>query len=132
MFPDLVARLVIGVVSGLVSRAVDTAHQTPPQAPLPPIAQQVKEGAVAEVAKQEVEQNVDLQPKPWYRSRTLWGAAVAIIAPMITLATGLTVTSQDQILVTDVIMSLAGVVGGVVAIVGRVRATRSISVGRSS
>ena len=63
--------------------------------------------------------------KPWYLSRTIWASLVTILAAAAGLV-GLSVESVDQGLLTDSILQLVTAVSGLVAIVGRLRATSAI------
>jgi hypothetical protein len=64
--------------------------------------------------------------KQWYQSRTIWGAAVAIAASL-AHAGGVNVSAGDQMQAADALVSLAGTVGGLVAIWGRVRASAKVA-----
>ncbi|TPW32767.1 hypothetical protein [Pararhizobium mangrovi] len=59
--------------------------------------------------------------KPWYLSRTLWGAAIAVAACLAGLA-GIDVSAADQSTIVNQILQIAGAGGGLVAVVGRVAA----------
>lgn len=63
-----------------------------------------------------------LDGKPWYASKTIWGGIIAAAAPFIGLALHFQI---DPDLAQAVAAALASV-GGVVAIVGRVKATGPI------
>lgn len=132
MFLNLIAQILVQSVSSIATRAVEQAHFTPQGQPLPPVAAQVQQGAVVDVAMSQIQQDPALQPKEWYRSRTLWGAVVAIVAPLIQLASGYAIDDGQQQMVVDVIMAVAAAVGGVLAFYGRVKATRSIAIGRGT
>lgn len=60
--------------------------------------------------------------KPWWQSRTMWGGVVAAGAG-IAGALGYYV---DVAVTTELATSVAGIVGGLLAIVGRISATRPI------
>jgi hypothetical protein len=65
--------------------------------------------------------------KPWYLSKTIWGAVVAALSIGLGLWRHLTMSPQDQASLVDVIVGIAGSMGSVVAIYGRVTATTSIN-----
>lgn len=132
MFLDIIVKQVLTTVAPMVITAVTQAHQTPPQQPLPPLPEKVKEGAVVDAIKQEMEQDPKFRPKPWYQSVTLWGGVAALVLPIISIASGgrLNFSADDAADITSVLAGLAGAIGGAVAIIGRVRATRSVGVGR--
>ena len=64
--------------------------------------------------------------KPWYASRTVWGALVAI-ACALTGLWGFEVSPQDQERAVEMIVQGAGAIGGLVALVGRFAARRAIA-----
>lgn len=64
--------------------------------------------------------------KQWYLSKTVWGALVAIAASLIQ-ATGMEFDPATQGQLADNLVSLAGAVGGLVAIYGRLTAESRLS-----
>ena len=58
--------------------------------------------------------------KPWYLSRAILGGAVAILAGILGLS------SADAAELTQLLTDLASVAGGLLAIYGRIKATRAI------
>jgi hypothetical protein len=60
--------------------------------------------------------------KNWYQSKTIWGAIAVIISSISQMAG----VSLDAGQLTEATMSLVSLVGGVVAYVGRVKATHLI------
>ena len=64
--------------------------------------------------------------KTWYQSRTIWGAVIAISASL-AHAGGYNLTVADQGQFADAALSLAGTVGGLVAIWGRMKATAKVA-----
>lgn len=64
--------------------------------------------------------------KPWYLSRTIWAALVALLFPVATFF-GWTTELVDQQSLADTLMQLAAAIAGVVAIFGRMKATSRIS-----
>jgi hypothetical protein len=63
--------------------------------------------------------------KDWYQSKTVWGGLVAIAAALMKAA-GTEISLADQAALIDAAINLAGVVGGILAIYGRLAATASI------
>lgn len=63
--------------------------------------------------------------KAWYRSRTVWGALIAIGASLASAA-GVEVTAGDEAELADLLVAAVGVFGGLVALVGRVSARRRV------
>lgn len=63
--------------------------------------------------------------KTWYQSRTIWGALIAIGASL-AHAGGYSLTAADQGQIADAAVSLAGTMGGLMAIWGRIRATSRV------
>jgi len=59
--------------------------------------------------------------KPWWQSRTLWGAIVTIVSAGLGLA-GLDLGDADREALTGLLTSLGAAAGGVIAIVGRITA----------
>lgn len=64
-----------------------------------------------------------LGSKPWYVSKTVWGSVVAILASVLGLW-DFDMSAADQDRLVDMIVQLIGTAGGVLALVGRFRATR--------
>ncbi|MEP2943576.1 MAG: hypothetical protein ABJ081_07710 [Hyphomicrobiales bacterium] len=63
------------------------------------------------------------ETKPWYFSRTVWGALIAIAAS-IGGAFGIMLGEVDQSALTDAILQMVGAVGAVVALYGRLSANQ--------
>ena len=64
--------------------------------------------------------------KAWYRSRTVWGALIAILASLANGA-GVDVTTGDEAELADLVVAAVGVIGGLVALVGRISARRRVA-----
>lgn len=64
--------------------------------------------------------------KPWYMSRTVWGALVAIAAS-IGGAFGIMISEIEQVEIADTILQIVGAVGGFLALFGRLSAQKTIS-----
>jgi len=63
--------------------------------------------------------------KTWYRSKTIWGALIAILASFAQFL-GLEIGDAQQGEIVDAMMTLAGAVGGLVALYGRLAAQTTI------
>lgn len=63
--------------------------------------------------------------KHWYQSKTIIGAVVTVLALVLT-AFGYGIGAEDQAALVDYAVSLGGVVGGLLAIYGRVKASKEI------
>ncbi len=59
--------------------------------------------------------------KPWWQSKTLWGAIVTIGSAALGLA-GLDLGDADREALVELLTSLGAAVGGLIAIVGRIAA----------
>lgn len=66
------------------------------------------------------------ETKPWYLSRTVWGALIAIAAS-IGGAFGLMLGETDQSTLTDAILQAASAVGALIALFGRLSANQILS-----
>ncbi|MDI7861254.1 hypothetical protein MRS76_04740 [Rhizobiaceae bacterium n13] len=64
--------------------------------------------------------------KTCYRSRSVWGAIVAILAAILQLAGGEFGAAERQEMV-DAAVTIAGAIGGVLALYGRLEATARIA-----
>jgi len=67
--------------------------------------------------------------QPWYLSRGVWGALVSLIAAIAAALSHnkLQILPADQDQIVTLILTVAGAVGGAVALYGRLRATKQIS-----
>lgn len=63
--------------------------------------------------------------KAWYLSRTVWGGLVAVAASLLQAA-GVTIDGTVQGSIADDLVALAGAIGGLVAIYGRIAAERRL------
>lgn len=66
-----------------------------------------------------------LEMKPWYQSKTVWGALIAIAAPLLGRA-GLDVGGAEQAEIAEALTTLAGTLGGLLALYGRLTATKGL------
>jgi len=60
--------------------------------------------------------------KAWYKSKTIWGSIVAILA-LVAGAFGYSVGQEAQ---AEIVSAVIGVVGGLFAIYGRIKAVESV------
>nr|WP_298100717.1 hypothetical protein [uncultured Shinella sp.] len=65
------------------------------------------------------------ETKPWYMSRTVWGALIAITASLANAA-GVEIKAGDEGELADLLVSAAGTIGGLIAIYGRISARRPV------
>ncbi len=63
--------------------------------------------------------------KQWYESKTVWGGLIAILASLLQAA-GIDVDPGTQADLADNAMALAGAIGGLVAIYGRLTAEKKL------
>ena len=64
--------------------------------------------------------------KPWYLSKTIWGALVSVGATLGAMA-GLPVDPSGQAALTEALLQTVSAVAGIVAILGRVGADSRIA-----
>ena len=69
------------------------------------------------------------QTKPWWQSKTIWGALITIIALILSLF-GVQIDEQTkQVLINESVAlatAIAGIVGAVLSIYGRIKAKQRI------
>jgi len=63
--------------------------------------------------------------KTWYRSKTVWGALIAVTASMLQV-TGVDLTPDVQSDLADLAVVFAGIIGGALSIYGRIAADTAI------
>ncbi len=79
-------------------------------------------GMIETSASKELGQTAGDDPvKAWYRSRTVWGALIAVFASVLQ-AFGIDLGTNAQGQIADAAVTLAGVFGGLLALYGRVKA----------
>ena len=66
-----------------------------------------------------------VEEKPWHQSSTIWGALIAVIASLAG-GFGLTIDAGMQGELANSIVQLTGAIGALIAIYGRLNATRVI------
>lgn len=64
--------------------------------------------------------------KQWYRSKTVWGALIAVAASLLQ-ATGIDLAPDVQDDIADLAVAVAGVLGGAWSIYGRISSTTRIA-----
>ena len=67
-----------------------------------------------------------VEEKIWYKSRTIWGALIAVMASILG-GFGFPIDDASQKELTEAAIQLIGALGAVVAIYGRLSATEVIS-----
>lgn len=67
-----------------------------------------------------------LENKPWYQSKTIWGALIAMAAPLARYV-GLDLPLAEQAELADLMTVLAGTFGALLALYGRLTATKGVS-----
>jgi len=65
------------------------------------------------------------ESKKWWESKTVWGGIIAVLSA-IAGAFGYTVSPDMQAELATNITAIGGAVGGVLAVYGRVKATKSV------
>lgn len=63
--------------------------------------------------------------KPWYASRSVWGALIAIGASL-GGSFGLIIGAEEQSILADAVLQITGGLGAVVALYGRLVATKTL------
>ncbi|MGV8935999.1 MAG: hypothetical protein ACOH2J_02690 [Allorhizobium sp.] len=66
-----------------------------------------------------------IDSKAWYQSKTVWGALIAVAASVLRLA-GVELGLDMQGQLADAAVTLAGTIGGLLALYGRVAAKAAI------
>jgi hypothetical protein len=67
------------------------------------------------------------QFKSWTRSTGVWGAGVALAAPIVSYACNVTITPDDMTQAVNIISGVVEAAGAAVALWGRIRATKRIA-----
>lgn len=65
------------------------------------------------------------ETKSWYMSKTVWGGLIAVAAGAAG-AFGYTIAPDDQAQIVDAVVAVATVVGGLLAVFGRVKASKAV------
>ena len=66
------------------------------------------------------------QSKPWYKSKTVWGGIVALLAGIAGIF-GYSVGEEAQATVVESLLAVGSAVGGLIAVYGRVTAKDKVS-----
>jgi hypothetical protein len=64
--------------------------------------------------------------KAWYASKGIWGSVVAIGAGIAGTIWGVSVTEADQTTIVSAITAVGGAVGGLIALWGRLKASKKV------
>ena len=65
------------------------------------------------------------ETKKWYMSKSVWGGMIAVAAA-VAGAFGFSIGVEEQSILAESAVAVAGIVGAVVAVVGRVKASKKI------
>jgi|AntDeeMinimDraft_5_1070356.scaffolds.fasta_scaffold58116_2 hypothetical protein len=65
------------------------------------------------------------QDKPWYKSKTIWGGIVALLAGIAGIF-GYGISTPDQVTLTEGFLAVGSAVGGVIAVYGRIVAKENV------
>lgn len=68
---------------------------------------------------------MESESKPWLQSKTIIGAGVSVAASILHM-TGLSISDADIAATVDAIVTIAGAIGGLLAIYGRVVASKPL------
>jgi hypothetical protein len=68
-----------------------------------------------------------IEGKAWYLSKGVWGGIVAALAGVASLLLNVSWTDIAQNQLVDLLVSLGSLIGGVLAVLGRLFATRKIT-----
>lgn len=63
--------------------------------------------------------------KAWWESKTVWGGVIALLGGL-AAGFGYVVSPEDQEIISGGIVGIASAVGGLLAVYGRVKATKAI------
>lgn len=67
------------------------------------------------------------ETKNWWESSGVWGGIIAAASPVLGVLLHITILPADQGALAAAIAALASGIGGIVAVIGRVRATATIA-----
>lgn len=65
--------------------------------------------------------------QPWYTSKTIWASGLAIFAPVASLVLHVSVSDTQIQTAAACLAAVGGGVGGLIAIYGRIKATKVIA-----
>jgi len=64
--------------------------------------------------------------KPWYKSKTMWGGIVAVLAGIAGVF-GYNLGAEEQQVVVNSLVGIGGSVGGLLALYGRIKADGKVT-----
>ena len=64
--------------------------------------------------------------QPWYASKAIWGGVLAIVLPLAATLLHVSVSDADTQEIAALLAGAGGLVGGALAIYGRIKATKTI------
>lgn len=71
------------------------------------------------------------ETKPWYQSRTIWGAIIAGVAA-IAQAAGLSISESEQTQIITAVTGAGEMFGLLVVFLGRIKATKTVTITKSA
>lgn len=66
-----------------------------------------------------------VEEKAWYLSKTIWGSLISVAAAL-AAAFGIAIDAESQLAIADATVQIVAAVGALIAIYGRLTATRVI------
>lgn len=63
--------------------------------------------------------------KNWWQSKTIWGGIITVFA-VILGAFGYALSGDDQFALVEIVSTIGGAIGGLLAIYGRVKASKAV------
>ncbi|MEC9343505.1 MAG: hypothetical protein VYD64_06635 [Pseudomonadota bacterium] len=66
-----------------------------------------------------------IEEKPWYLSKTIWGSLISVAAAL-AAAFDIAIDAESQAAIADAVVQIVAAAGALVAIYGRLTATRVI------
>jgi hypothetical protein len=77
-----------------------------------------------------------METKPWYQSLTIWGVAILTLCGLVLPAIGqgdiADFAKEENVNIIDILAAIGGVIGSIMAIIGRWRAHKSLSVSNAA
>jgi len=67
-----------------------------------------------------------METKNIFQSKTIIGALIALFAIILSTFTNYTINEEDKMALTDIIITLSGTAGAILAIYGRIKARKKV------
>lgn len=116
-------------VVNTIHKAQDASPMAPPVQPPPALDADAIAGKVLDRVLSDPAVAKITTPIPWYQSQAIWGGIIAAGAPIAGLF-GYAISSEDQVALAQnvvvVSVGISSVIGGALAIYGRLTTTRAI------